>query len=157
MEQRDTGKNVIMKMEILERVIGQLYRTYAKKFPSEYSFWMQLSNEEEEHAGLIKDLGIEVKRSNLSFNNKRFNINAIQTTILYIQKKISQARDSSMTEQNAYNIAWDIENGLLEKNFFKTFKTDQPGLKNVLTKLIHDTEEHRNRIIQKKNNHTFRS
>ncbi len=79
-------------------------------------------------------------------------MNAIQTTLQYVYKKINQARDSSIVEQDAYNVAWDIENGLLEKNFFKTFKADQPGLKGVLNKLIHDTDEHRNRIQNRRAN-----
>ena len=149
---KEKEKDIIMKMEMLERVIGQLYKIYAKKFASDYSFWIQLSREEEEHAKLVKELEKEVKQENLTFDNQRFKVNAIQTTIQYVQKKIKQANDSSMTERDAYHIALDIENGLLEKNFFKTFKTDQAGLKDVLNKLIHDTAEHRNRINQKKNN-----
>ncbi len=152
MKEKEKEKDIIMKMEMLERVIGQLYKIYAKKFPPDYSFWIQLSREEEEHARLVKELEKEVRQGNLTFDDQRFKVNAIQTTIQYIQKKINQANDSSMTEQDAYHIALDIENGLLEKNFFKTFKADQPGLKDVLNKLILDTAEHRNRINQKKNN-----
>lgn len=149
---KEKEKDIIMKMEMLERVIGQLYKIYARKFASDYSFWIQLFREEEEHAKLVKELEKEAKQGNLTFDNQRFKVNAIQTTIQYVQKKIDQANDSSMTERDAYHIALDIENGLLEKNFFRTFKADQAGLKEVLNKLIHDTAEHRNRIKQKKNN-----
>jgi len=152
MKEKEEEKDIIMKMEMLEKVIGQLYKIYAKKFPSDDSFWIQLSREEEEHAKLVKELEKEVKQGNLTFDDQRFKVHAIQTTIQYVQKKINQANDSSMTERDAYHIALDIENGLLEKNFFKTFKADQTGLEDVLNKLIHDTAEHRNRINQKKNN-----
>jgi len=152
MEAKGKERDIIMKMEILERFIGQLYKTYAKKFSRDSQFWMQLSKEEEEHANCIKELNMEVVHGNLSFDEKRFKLKAIQTTIQYIQKKIKQSIDSQITEQGAYITAWDIENGLLEKNFFKTFKTDQHSVKGVLNKLIHDTEEHRNRIQNRRDN-----
>lgn len=152
MEGKGKEKDIIMKMEMLERVIGQLYKTYAIRFTGDYQFWIQLFKEEEEHAKWVKKLEIDVEQGNLYFDGKRFKLNAIQTTISYIQKKINQATGNSMTEQDAYHIAWDIENGLLEKGFFKTFKSDQPGLKDVLNKLIHDTQEHRDRIQNRRAN-----
>jgi len=57
---KEKEKDIIMKMEMLERVIGQLYKIYAKKFPPDYSFWIQLSREEEEHAKVVKELEKEV-------------------------------------------------------------------------------------------------
>jgi hypothetical protein len=147
-------KDVISKMERLERLIGQLYKVYARVFPSDYSFWVQLSKEEEEHANLVKNLAKELQDGNITFDEKRFKLNAIQTTIRYIQQKINQANNKELTEKEAYSIAWDLENGLLEKSFFKTFQADNIRLKEVLKKLNNDTEEHRNRINKKKLNNT---
>jgi hypothetical protein len=144
-------KEIISKMEMLERVIGQLYKTYAKIFPVNYSFWTELSQEEEQHAKFVKDLKKELENNNIFFDKQRFNFNAIQTTIQYIQKKIQQANDGLINEEEAYNVAWDIENGLLEKNFFRTFTSNQNEVKRILDKLLHDTEDHRNRINKKKN------
>ena len=148
-------KDIISKMEMLERVVGRLYKIYADSFQADSSFWVQLSKEEEDHAGMIKELEKEVQNSNLSFDETRFNLNAIQTTIRYVQQKIKQANDGLLTAQEAYNIAWDIENGLLEKNFFQTFQTDNHRLRVVLKKLITDTTEHRNRVNRQKNKNIF--
>ena len=144
-------KEIISKMEILERVIGQLYKTYAKIFPANYSFWTGLSQEEEHHAKLVNDLKKKLENGNISFDIQRFNLSAIQTTNQYIQKKIQQANDGLINEQGAYNAAWDIENSLLEKNFFRTFTSKQNEVKRILDTLLHDTEDHRNRINKKKN------
>jgi rubrerythrin len=144
-------KEIISKMEMLEGVIGQLYKTYAKIFPANYFFWTELSQEEEQHAKLVNDLKKELENNNIFFDKQRFNFNAIQTTIQYIQRKIRQANDGLINEQEAYNVAWDIENGLLEKNFFRTFTSNQNEAKRILDKLLHDTEDHRNRINKKKN------
>lgn len=144
-------KEIISKMEMLERFIGQLYKTYARIFPANYSFWTELSQEEEQHAKLVNDLKKELENSNIFFDKRRFNFNAIQTTIQYIQRKIRQANDGLINEQEAYNVSWDIENGLLEKNFFRTFTSNQNEVKRILDKLLHDTEDHRNRINKKKN------
>ena len=148
-------KDIISKMEMLERIVGQLYKVYVDSFQADSSFWVQLSKEEEDHAGMIKELEKEVQNSNLSFDETRFNLNAIQTTIRYVQQKIKQANDGLLTAQEAYNIAWDIENGLLEKNFFQTFQTDNHRLRVVLKKLITDTTEHRNRVNRQKNKNIF--
>ena len=42
-------KGIILKMEILERAIGQLYRIYAEIFTADTLSWDQLSKEEEYH------------------------------------------------------------------------------------------------------------
>ena len=144
------AKEIISNMKIIERDIGQLYKIYARIFPSDFSFWIQLSKEEEEHASLVEYLAKELQEGNISFDEKRFKLNAIQTTIRYIQKKIIQANNKDLTEKEAYSIAWDLENGLLEKSFFRTFQADNIQIKEVLKKLNNDTEEHRNRINKKK-------
>jgi len=143
-------KDVILKMQILEQVIGQLYEVYAGLFSTDYSFWVQLSKEEEEHANLVENLAKDLQDGNISFDDRRFKLNAIQTTIRYVQQKINQANNKELTKKEAYSIAWDLENGLLEKSFFKTFQADNIRLKEVLKKLNNDTEEHRNRINKKK-------
>lgn len=150
MKRHEEIRDIFMKMEMLERIVGQLYKRYANYFPNEYRFWIQLSQEEEEHARLVKDLGEKVKKANIAFREDRFKINAIQTTIQYVQRRIKEAIDQKVSEQDALNIAWDIENGLLEKDFFKTFTADQASLKDVLNRLIHDTEEHRDKIHNKR-------
>jgi len=70
-------KDIISKMEMLERIVGQLYKVYVDSFQADSSFWVQLSKEEEDHAGMIKELEKEVQNSNLSFDETRFNLNAI--------------------------------------------------------------------------------
>lgn len=143
-------KDVIMKMEMLENVISQLYKKYAERFSQDRQFWAQLSLEEVGHAKWVKELGEQSKKKNLTFDKGRFKVNAIQTTIEYIQKKIKQATSDLITEKEAFYIAWDIENGLLEKEFFKTFESDQLELKKILEKLLRETKDHRYRIGLKK-------
>ncbi len=149
MEER--SKDIISKMEMLERVIGQLYKVYARIFPSHYSFWIQLVQEEELHAKLLSELKKETQYGKIFFDEKRFSLNAIQTTIRYVMQKITQANNNALTEQEAYNIAWDIENGLLEKNFFQNFKTNDNFIANILKNIIDDTEKHRNKLSEKRN------
>lgn len=155
MEAKEKEKNIIANMEKLEQVIGQLYKIFSLHFDRDDSFWMQLSKEEQNHAKLLKELGNEMKQGKLFLSTERFNIEAVQTTIRYVQKRINQARNHLVAEQDAYHIAWDIENGLLEKIFFTTFKTDEIALKAVLEKLIRDTQEHRNRIRERKQHSRF--
>lgn len=152
---KDKSKDIISKMEMLERDIGHLYKIFASIFPSSYSFWIQLYQEEEEHARLLGELEKQSQYGKIFFDDTRFSLNAIQTTIRYVMQKISEANNNIITEQDALNIAWDIENGLLEKNFFKNFKTDDNYLTDILKKIISDTEKHRNRVSEKKNKNIF--
>ena len=156
MEAKEKEKDMMAKMEMLENVIGQLYKIFSRQFDREDDFWMQLSKEEQNHAKLIKELGIELKQGKFFLRAERFKIEAVQTTIRYVQKRINQVHHYRISEQEACHIAWDIENGLLEKNFFITFETDQPALRKTLKKLIYDTREHRNRIRERKQNHHVR-
>ena len=87
MEAKEKEKNLMAKMEMLEQVIGQLYKIFSRQFDRDDSFWMQLSKEEQHHAQLIKDLREKVKQGTLSLSTERFKVEAILTTIRYIQKR----------------------------------------------------------------------
>jgi len=129
-----------------EKVISQLYKEYARKFPEQKDFWSKIAKEEIEHASWIFKLCSQVKKGSLYFKEGRFKAETIKTSIDYLKDRITEAQNKKMSAKNALSVARDLENGLIEKKFFEVFEPDCREMKQVLLDLAAATREHRNRI-----------
>ncbi len=94
---------------------------------------------------------IKAEEGKLYFNEKRFNKEAIRTSIDYIKEQIIRIKEEEITPKKALSIARDIENGLIEKKFFEVFEPDCQEIKQVLKDLVLATREHYNRIVREWN------
>lgn len=134
-----------------EKIISSLYIEYSQNFPVQRDFWLNLAREEIEHAEWIERLKAKAGEKKLYFNEKRFNEEAIRTSIEYIRGQKVRAQEEEITPKKALSIARDIENGLIEKKFFEVFKPDYKEIKQVFKDLANATHEHYNRIVEKWN------
>lgn len=123
--------------------LKQLYEFYAKTFPKEAVFWLDIANDEKEHAMALLSLKERVDDIYVYFDEKRFTPEAIQSTKDYIDERIKYVIENKIDLLTALSVARDLENSLIERNYFKVFETDVPEIKNVLKKLEKETLEHR--------------
>lgn len=128
-----------------EEAIAGLYQAYSQKF-KEMAIWSELVNDELEHAKWLRDLGSQIGEGKVFFKEDRFDPNAIQTSINDINKLASEADDPNVLPINALSYAKDLENSLLESNYFEVFDGDDPSLKEVLNKLKIETEGHAQKV-----------
>jgi rubrerythrin len=131
-----------------EEAIGELYAAYARRFPEHQEFWLKLKNEEIGHAGIIRKLFPKIDDGFIRFDDKRFNVKAIETSLKYINTWTSDADNGTVEMLNALAIALDLENGMIEKKFLDVFEADADDLKIAIKALSDGTREHKQRIAE---------
>lgn len=138
--------NVIALLEQHEIALSKLYDVYGDKFPESASFWSELSKEEVLHARWVRALDSEIGREGTSYNEGRFRIGAIRSSLAYVRRVTSEARTERLKLINALSIALDIEKALLENKFFEAVEGDSPVLRRAMIALSEGTQEHVKRV-----------
>ena len=129
-----------------EEKISALYKIFAEEFPEYRKFWIDLANQEIQHYLWLKGLGDQVADGAIFINENRFPLKAVELFSSYLEEIIKKTKDGKLSFKNAVSIARDIENALVERDFFKIFSGDSPRLKDILSKLEIETREHGVRI-----------
>jgi len=145
--------NILHRLAENEEAIGVLYQEYAKRFPDYESFWVGLASEEKEHASWIRRLYSTAAESALFFNQKRFNKEAIQTYLNYLQRELVKVKQGETTLINALSVTLYIEESLIERKYFDVFETDSVELKHVLLNLAASTRIHLDRAREALSNY----
>jgi rubrerythrin len=144
----------VQEIEVLrehERAIGRLYVAYAHRFPQDRDFWLNLSDEEDQHARWLRSLQTKMEEQTISRIINRFPAVAINHSIDYINKLIDTADRPDLTPIKALSAALDIERALLENKWFEVFETDSAEVRRVLTALAQGTKAHIDKV-----QHTWR-
>ena len=137
---------IIELMAQNEEVFNKLYTVCANKYPEYKDFWLQIANEETNHASWLRDLKPQIEIGNLSFNEDRFNLKAAFILFESAKQKLDEFNNQSMTIIEALRASLFMENSLLENKFFEVVETDQLPLKTVLFNLAESTKIHIQRI-----------
>lgn len=145
------------QIEILEALIkneeklGELYQIYSEKFPNYKNFWLDLARDEISHAAWIRKLSEKTKEGSVYFDEKRFNIEAINTYSQEVVKRISEAKFSKMSIVSALSTAYYFEIAFIERKFFEVFEGDSVELKHTLKALNNACINHSNKVSKKLN------
>ncbi len=129
------SKKIIELLAKNEAKLAELYLEYSKNYPQD--IWQELVRDERVHfqwINTLKDI------PGVVFSSERFSVEAIESMIEHIDKLKQEALNKSLIE--AFSIALDLENSLLEKKYFSTFKSDEEELKEVFDNLNRATQEH---------------
>ncbi|UCB52994.1 MAG: hypothetical protein JSV10_02575 [Candidatus Zixiibacteriota bacterium] len=136
-------------MEMLanhEDAIGGLYKAYAKLFPNHESFWSGLAREETEHATWIRNLATKTEAGSARLDQKRFKIEAIQTSLDYIKNLAAEAPGQKIELIDGLSTALDIEKALIERKYFEILQGDSEEVKRTLEALTRSTKAHVERV-----------
>lgn len=147
------NRNLMDLFEENELNVASLYSIYAKKIPQEYEFWNNLSNEEISHAESIKN----EKEITLTIIENKFSRGVVNYIMNYVLKEIKRATEEKITHIEALRTALRIERSMLEKKCFDMFIPTNKTVKNILTRLNDETEQHVEILMKemKKNKFTF--
>lgn len=137
---------IIQKLIEAETKVGNLYKVYSEKFPEYSQFWKETAKEEAQHAGFIITLGSQMNDKTEYFDEKGFNLTALDTMINHLNDKIRTAEEGNESVLSAFSIALDIERSLIESKFYKSFCEESHELKTAIDKIITDTKRHRDQI-----------
>ena len=134
--------DALTKLSELEESVGRLYEVYAGLFPDYKEFWLSLVGEEKQHARWIHELHSYVVQGSATFNDDRFNVVAIRAFVKYLNDELGKATMRERSLLNALSISQYIEESLIEQKYFEIVIGDSPKLKQILTSLATDTQNH---------------
>lgn len=127
-----------------EESIASLYKEYGNFFDDD--FWISLSQDELKHAGWIRYFKQKLSENTFYFDENRFKVEAINSSIKYIEEEMRLVKNKEITEIKAHSTALWIENALLESKVYELFESDTVELKNLLNNLNSETERHKKKI-----------
>ena len=111
----DIKPDLIQKLAENEEALSLLYEEYAKTFSSHRDLWSKLAHEEKEHANWIRELYSNREDNALVINGDRFNRQAIQTFLNYMQRELEIVKKGKAILINALSVALYIEESLIEQ------------------------------------------
>jgi hypothetical protein len=136
---------LLKKLMENETAVGDLYAQFSVTFPSDSVFWNDLSLQEQEHARWIGQLRDLARKDHIKTRDAIY-IKAVETSIKYIKFMLEKCKKGGMSRENAFTLAFDIENSLIEKKFFEVFGFENTPFRIVLDELIEETGKHRKKI-----------
>lgn len=137
---------LLRKLEENEVAVASLYAAFAACLPETADFWRRLVHEEHAHAAWLKSLHERLSLEEGFQNRRQFNSAAVQTSIDYIKRRIAQVETEGTTTIRALVIGLDLEESLLEKEYFRVLASDSPEMQRVFAALSEQTMDHRKRM-----------
>ena len=129
-----------------EKSLQLLYEEYQRKFNENAQFWGNLVADEAQHSSWIHEFKTQIDAGNWYLKEGRFNKASLKTSLEYVRGKIDEARNQNVSRLGAISTAIDIEQSLIERNFFEILGPDSPELKTLLTKLAGATKVHLSKV-----------
>lgn len=145
----DIGNNedrLLKAMYDHEAAISQLYGVYADRFSDYKDFWLGLSEDEKEHASCLAFLREKVKEESEFIVVERFPIEALDTSIHYVQKLIDRAGETDFELINALSMAVHLEEAMIENRYFEVFQGDSAQVVRVMHLLSDETRKHSQKV-----------
>jgi len=144
---QDNMLDALIALIRLELKVGELYEACARTWPEDAPFWRDVVRQEAGHARAIESMVSLIAQNPAHFlPAKAIKVAAVETIMAGIERTIDQVRNGRLLKNKVMAIAVDIENSLMEKNFFEMIKTADP----VFLRLCHDimaqTREHKQRF-----------
>jgi len=129
-----------------ELAVARLYEQFAETFGEDAEFWQGLATEEHKHARWIAEARDLTRTGPVDPAAPPVRLQAVEHMIQYVESIGGRCRKGELTRVNAYALARDLENSLLESRIFGLFVPAREQLRALQERLVHDTSAHRQRI-----------
>lgn len=144
---REDEQDILEMLMRHELVIKQLYEVFAALFASHQDFWQRLAGDEQRHADRLDKLRSDSAIDTRLIGNAGIKIQAIKSSITYVESQIARAQDGQLALLQALSIARDLESALVEKHFSKLSDLASREIKSTLMDLAAETERHRKALV----------
>jgi rubrerythrin len=139
-------EEVIEALAAHEDALGDLYATYAVKFPDAAFFWEDLSAQEYGHGSLLRDLSRNRDDSAVFVENGRFQVETLRLAREFVLDVTVVAVHTDFSLERALGIAFDLEQAIIEQQAYEVVSTDSENVKKVLEHLRSSSMRHRDSI-----------
>ncbi|MCK5059410.1 MAG: hypothetical protein KAT34_22360 [Candidatus Aminicenantes bacterium] len=126
------------KVDVLleyKELLTQLYQLLNRRFPEYSNIWQKLFTEKRSHIRWVKNLQPKLDAGIISINQNSFKVEAMRFLMQSIQTKMDDLKSNPITFLQGIIFVRDIEDGMVEKNFFTIFQSDSPEFKEKKLKL----------------------
>ena len=137
---------VVETLAAHEDALGDLYATYAVKFPEAAHLWESLSAEEYGHGSLVRELGARAGDGAIFVDDGRFQVKTLRLARDFVLDITTVAENSQFSLERALGIAYDLEQAVIEQRAYEVVDGDSEGVRAVLDKLRQACEVHRDRL-----------
>ena len=131
-----------------EDALGDLYATYAVKFPDAAYFWEDLSSQEYGHGSLLRDLGRDAVDREIFVENGRFQMETLRLAREFVVDVTAVAENTHFSLERALGIAYDLEQAIIEQHAYEVVATDSENVQKVLDHLRVSSIRHRDSISE---------
>jgi rubrerythrin len=129
-----------------ELLLSELYQIFSDQFADYRDFWLSISKEEKRHALWLENLKEKALGQELAFDEGKTRTDTLKAFIEYMIKVTARAKNRELSLKQALALSRDIENSLIEKNFFRSFSGATGELVTTFKKLETETRNHLQKI-----------
>lgn len=140
---------VIELMASHEEAISELYSAFSVKFP-ECEIWGYLYGEERKHSEWLRSILHNVFDGAMEFSDMHMSEKGIRISIRNLEKNREKVEEGLIDLEEAFNIAYNLENSLIEDHYLDYFTSDNEGFMKVIGDLKSDTKTHRDLLSSKR-------
>lgn len=146
-------KNITESLAVLaeaESAIRDLYEEFAKTWPEDSEFWLQIAAEEAHHASNIQSMSAVFAAHPDEFQPGRpFKSAGIRFFITGAQAQAARARNRELSKKNALVIAIDYEKSGIEDKPIEIVRTTNAEYLALAREITDETGEHRDMMVQR--------
>jgi len=143
---QDHQHKILDLLEQLELEMGGLYKLFADKFPKYRDLWLQLSQQEAEHATWVAQLHDLAREEKVHFDEKLTRTYTVSKVLEILKEARSKTQGNKITLINALSISRDLEQSILEREFYNFFSGKDAVTSSLIRKFKIETLEHQNRL-----------
>lgn len=131
-----------------ELALMRLYETFSDIFSRHQDMWKGLRKDEQKHALWIEKLRSYPLIDKWMMENVKVKLQAIKSSIGYVESRIKDAQRGNLTDLQALSIAADLESSLIEKQLSRLNNSSSEKINSIMTALAKETEQHRKKIVE---------
>ncbi len=132
----------------LERLVAELYLLFAGQFLQDAPFWLQLCEEEKQHAHLLESIRSSLAEVNRSVSKiVASSVDDLRQSIKELETFTETCRNAALTRELAFHAAIRFEESAGEIHY-QEFMESNPGtpIYNIFRQLNKDDKDHAERI-----------
>lgn len=143
---KDYQIKIIDLMAQMELSISELYELFAEKFPKYENLWIELSKQEVQHADWVKQLQSMAGENRVFFDEKLTKSYSVQKVLEIIKATYANAKDDKLTLINALSVSRDLEQSVLEREFYNYFTGRDAEVKMIINNIRKETIDHQTKL-----------